>query len=413
MKKKMSFFVILLFFLCLSFFKVSIINKTYAKNEETLFFVDFEFFYGNEKFVFRPEDFEDVVLTDERKNILKTTKNRFDIVEKIEKFGLSKEEVICYVFPEVELIYKFLSEKFLVEEKEGYLSFVPNTCTLFVNESAGGVFLNKKLFFEEIYEKLKQSNKVKMNLIVENNKNPKSAKESFVEKSCFSTNFKTSSPERKHNIKKALESFDGVVLEIGETLSFNKTTGKRNENNGYKKAKIITNGTFSSGFGGGVCQVSSTLYNACLLAGLEIVEANPHSLPVSYVEPCFDAMVNEGSSDLIIKNNTSGKIVITTSNKDDVCKIKIFGKDNKYKIKRKSEVLKKIPANEERVEFDYEKYGLDLQVGEEKRVSFSKDGFESVGLLEFYDENGKLAHSKKIRQNKYYPTVGVVVKREK
>ena len=76
-------------------------------------------------------------------------------------------------------------------------------------------------------------------------------------------------------------------------------------------------------------------------------------------------------------------------------------------------MLKKIPASEERVEFDYEKYGLDLEVGEEKRVSFSKDGFESVGLLEFYDKNGKLAHSKKIRQNKYYPTAGVVVKREK
>ncbi|MBO5344960.1 MAG: VanW family protein, partial [Clostridia bacterium] len=220
-------------------------------------------------------------------------------------------------------------------------------------------------------------------------------------------------PERKHNIKKALKSFDGVVLEIGESLSFNKTTGKRNENNGYKKAKIITNGTFSSGFGGGVCQVSSTLYNACLLAGLEIVEANPHSLPVSYVEPSFDAMVNEGSSDLIIKNNTNGKIVITTSSKDDVCKIKIFGKSNKFKIERKSEVLKKIPASEERVEFDYEKYGLDLQVGEEKRVSFSKDGFESVGSLEFYDEKGNLMHTKKIRQNKYSPTAGVVVKREK
>ena len=111
---------------------------------------------------------------------------------------------------------------------------------------------------------------------------------------------------------------------------------KRNEENGYKKAKIIKQGSFSQEFGGGVCQVSTTLYNCALLADLEIVEVNPHSLPVSYVEPSFDAMVNTGSSDLKIKNNTDKPIYIATSGDDEFCKICMFGCENPYKIIKKS-----------------------------------------------------------------------------
>ena len=202
-------------------------------------------------------------------------------------------------------------------------------------------------------------------------------------------------------------------MEEGEILSFNTVTGERNEKNGYKQAKIISGGTFVSGYGGGVCQVSTTLYNACLLAGLEIIEVHSHSLPVSYVEPSFDAMVSIGSSDLVFRNNSGGKIIITTSSKGDKCRVKIFGKKNKHKITRTSEKLKIIPAKEDRVETDYKKYNLsELEIGEEKRLSYPKDGFYSNGYLNFYDEKGKKIKTEKIRTSKYNPTEGVVVKRE-
>ena len=237
-------------------------------------------------------------------------------------------------------------------------------------------------------------------------------KEDYREKGCFSTNFSTSSDSRKNNIKRALSSFDGIVLDEGEILSFNETTGKRTEENGYQKAKIITAGTFVDGYGGGVCQVSTTLYNACLLAGLEIIEVNSHSLPVSYVEPSFDAMVNSGSSDLVIRNNTNGKIVITSSSENDKCKFKIFGKENECKITRISEKTKIIPAKEEKYDSDYQKYGIELEIGEKKRISFAKDGYYSNGYLNYYDKKGNLVKTQKIRESKYYPTEGIVAIRE-
>ena len=197
-------------------------------------------------------------------------------------------------------------------------------------------------------------------------------------------------------------------------MSFNETTGERTKNAGYMPAKIISSGTFVEGFGGGVCQVSTTLYNACLLAGLEIVEVHNHSLPVSYVEPSFDAMVNQGSSDLIIKNNTGEKIIITTSSKDDICKVVIFGNKNKYKIDRVSKKTKILPAsNEKIIESDYKKYGIEnLNIGEEKQISFAKDGFCSIGYLDYYDEKGNLVKTEMIRQCSYNPTKAVFVKKE-
>jgi vancomycin resistance protein YoaR len=171
---------------------------------------------------------------------------------------------------------------------------------------------------------------------------------------------------------------------------------------------------FVEGYGGGVCQVSTTLYNACLLAGLEVLEVHNHSLPVSYVESSFDAMVNIGSSDLKIKNNSGGKIIITTSFENDVCKVKIFGKPNKYKIKRISEKIKEIEAPPDMIETDVFKYpDHKLEVGEERRISYSKKGLVSKGVLEYYDNSGRFVKSEIIRKDTYAPTKGIILKREK
>ena len=133
---------------------------------------------------------------------------------------------------------------------------------------------------------------------------------------------------------------------------------------------------------------------------------------MSYVEPSFDAMVNSGSSDLVIRNNTNGKIVITSSSENDKCKFKIFGKENECKITRISEKTKIIPAKEEKYDSDYQKYGLELKIGEEKRLSFAKDGYYSNGYLNYYDKKGNLVKTQKIRESKYYPTEGIVAIRE-
>jgi vancomycin resistance protein YoaR len=149
-----------------------------------------------------------------------------------------------------------------------------------------------------------------------------------------------------------------------------------------------------------------------LLAGLEIIEFRPHSLPVSYIEPSFDAMVSFGSSDLKIRNNSGGQIIITTSSENDLCKVKIFGLKNRYKITRHSEKIGIVKAEKDIIETDYERYGESLEIGEKKRLSFSKDGYISRGYLNYYNENGKLVKTTMIRENKYNATKGVILKRE-
>ncbi|MBR1984094.1 MAG: VanW family protein [Clostridia bacterium] len=141
----------------------------------------------------------------------------------------------------------------------------------------------------------------------------------------FYTSYPASTEERKNNIKVASKSLDNVFVDSNSEFSFNDTVGPRTVNRGYKTAKIIFGGQFVDGVGGGVCQVSTTLYNAVLLAGLLISEYHPHSLAVSYVAPSFDAMVNSGSADLKFINNTHNPIIIKSHADDASIKIEIYG----------------------------------------------------------------------------------------
>ncbi len=106
----------------------------------------------------------------------------------------------------------------------------------------------------------------------------------------FGNIFSSKSPEeRKFNIKLALKSLNNVVVKSGQEFSFNKVVGKRTEERGYKKALVIFKGRYEEGVGGGVCQVSSTLYNAWLLAGLDVIQVKAHTLPAlcRFVKRCY------------------------------------------------------------------------------------------------------------------------------
>lgn len=120
----------------------------------------------------------------------------------------------------------------------------------------------------------------------------------------FSTLFNPTEGERSHNIRLAAGALDGFWLPPGATFSFNQVVGPRTAERGYRDALVIEESNFVPGTGGGVCQVSSTLYNAALLAGLTIVERQPHGLAISYVPPGRDATVAYGLIDLKLHNDT-------------------------------------------------------------------------------------------------------------
>ena len=118
----------------------------------------------------------------------------------------------------------------------------------------------------------------------------------------YTTEFDVKKASRSHNIATAVGKWQGVVLPPHGTLSFNQLVGKRTAANGFQIAPVYENRRHSMGYGGGCCQVSTTLYNTALIAGLDILERSPHSRPCSYAPPGRDATVDYGSHDLKIRN---------------------------------------------------------------------------------------------------------------
>lgn len=227
----------------------------------------------------------------------------------------------------------------------------------------------------------------------------------------FSTNYSSSNYARKNNIKKAVSTLNNQIIMPNKEFSFNEIIGKRTEENGYLEANIIKKGEFVKGLGGGVCQVSSTLYNALILSNITITEAHKHSLPVSYVEKGMDAMVSWGSADLKFKNDSDLPIYISGTADGNKITFRIISDTNKknYTIKTRSEVIKKISAGKDIVIPDSEgKYADKIMFkGEFLREKVAKDGYEVETFVDYY-LNGKLHHTKSLRHATYAPQKGVV-----
>ncbi len=118
------------------------------------------------------------------------------------------------------------------------------------------------------------------------------------------------SASRVENINIACGAINGIVMYPGGSFSFNDTVGSRSEENGYGQAPVIVDGHSEQGCGGGVCQVSSTLYMAVSAAGLQVDERHSHSHKVPYAEKGTDATVVYGEKDLAFTNNTDGVITL-------------------------------------------------------------------------------------------------------
>lgn len=132
---------------------------------------------------------------------------------------------------------------------------------------------------------------------------------------------------RYKNISLACYSINNTVLWPGQEFSFNETTGPRTPERGYLPAPIILSGSFDMGVGGGVCQASSTLYNAAVKSGMTITERHRHSKPIHYVPPGKDATVSYGDQDLRFKNNRAGPVVIKASLNSGRVSAEIWGGD--------------------------------------------------------------------------------------
>jgi len=144
--------------------------------------------------------------------------------------------------------------------------------------------------------------------------------------SSYTTHFNSNQIGRTENIKLAAKAIDGTVLKPEEEFSFNQTVGPRTIEAGYQMAIIIEGDQFVPGLGGGVCQVSSTLYNAVERANLTVTERSRHSIAITYVPPGQDATVAYPTLDFKFKNNSGGYLLIRSNVTDDTLTFSIYGK---------------------------------------------------------------------------------------
>ena len=156
----------------------------------------------------------------------------------------------------------------------------------------------------------------------------------------FSTKYAASNKNRTTNLILAANKINGTVLMPGETFSYNKTVGERTIAAGYKEAPIYIEGRVENGLGGGICQITTTLYNAALYANLEIIERRNHQFVPSYANASRDATVVYGAIDFKFKNNRDYPIKILCSVSNGIANFKILGlkTENDYEVEITSRV---------------------------------------------------------------------------
>ena len=195
----------------------------------------------------------------------------------------------------------------------------------------------------------------------------------------------TKNNNRNTNIQLSAEAISGRTVMPGETFSFNKTTGERTAEKGYKEAAAISGGQSKDEIGGGVCQTSSTLFNAVARADLEIVERNPHAWPSSYIEKGLDATVNWPGLDFKFKNNTDYPIFLIAGYANRKVTVDVYGMSlgAELRIDLESKLIREIPKPEGT---DYV-INTDLAVGESRVTVQGRKGYEVETWKVWYQGN--------------------------
>ncbi|MFJ7681197.1 VanW family protein [Peribacillus butanolivorans] len=143
----------------------------------------------------------------------------------------------------------------------------------------------------------------------------------------YRTYFNVNNKNRYNNISLATEAINNYVVFPGEKFSFNQAVGKRTVNKGYLPARVIVKGEFSEGVGGGICQVSSTLYNAIDNAGLKTIQRYSHTRHVPYVPPGRDATVSWYGPDFSFKNKYNQPILIRATTQEGTVSIRVYSSE--------------------------------------------------------------------------------------
>lgn len=215
------------------------------------------------------------------------------------------------------------------------------------------------------------------------------------------TRYSTRRASRAHNIRLAASAIDGKLILPGEVFSYNEAVGPRNLKRGYRVAPVLVRGEFRNDVGGGVCQVAGTLFNAALLAGLEIVERHRHSRPVDYLPIGMDATVDYGRIDLKLRNPYEHAVYIKATASNGKLMVLILGKHSDVRYKVKSELVKVLtpPVVMRR--------DPSLPVGRRQVERNGRAGYVSV-VWRFAYKDGKLIRKELVCRDTYPPQPKII-----
>ena len=212
------------------------------------------------------------------------------------------------------------------------------------------------------------------------------------------TNASSSTRNRLNNIALALQIIDGTCLEPGQTFSFNEVVGERTRDRGFKSAPAYSRGEVTEEVGGGICQVSTTLFNAAVKANMEIKERYNHSMTVSYVDPGKDAAVDWGNKDLKFTNTSDDNVYISCYlSEDERVHISVYGKllEEGKTITLEGKKTDTIdPETEYRVNFA-------MASGESKLVQKGKKGYSATTYKIWWDANGNEIEREQLCKSRY------------
>ncbi|MBQ9715216.1 MAG: VanW family protein [Clostridia bacterium] len=413
MKSKIFYIAILTVFLVST---VCFLPKNASANQKgvhiTFVCNDKTFVYDQSKVVYDKRD-HDTLSALERRGFWLDGKQKAELAKMVQAHGFGADVAVKYLLVGIDKVFDDICSFANVAKIDSNIVFDTSWQNPFdYTPGRDGVRVDMAKLCSDIVKKLATQNKfvlqvptaVERATSVADNKN-KTALRSF-----FETNCANSTQNRKDNIALALSKFDGMVVGVGESVSFNKVVGKRTMQNGYKQAKVILNGKYVDGVGGGVCQASTTLYNALLLAGLDVTEWHRHTLKSNYIKPSFDAMVNDNGADLVFANNTDEKIYIKAKCDGQSAKVWVYGVQSEVEYKTLSVVEKKTKAQEvvfvdrngdyaDKVTFEEDSFCLQNPV----------DGVESKGYL-VATKHGRTLHTKLLRTDNYAKVDKIVVK---
>lgn len=377
--------------------------------------------YKDKTWTFDKDDFK---VNSEIHTIIEEAQKRNEIVESYEKQtetlkdlqndGASVNVAFNYIFVGLDEKIDEIIKEIEIEPVNSEIKFnAQNSNPFEVTEHKNGLRVNKEQLYFDINEQFNKTNNVEVEIKTFEQVADVTKQENLentTQISTFVTYVSDSTGGRKSNVKKALDCFNGFVVEPNETVSFNKITGPHTLDNGYKIATIIYNGRYVDGVGGGICQASTTLYNALLLADAEILEVHKHTLPVKYVPLAMDAMVSDYVADLKFKNVSDEPFYIQTVCDSESVRVNIYGKKLDKEIKTRSETLETIKHTGDKIVPDTNKEYSDkvLFKGEQYRLTYPRNGYEAKAYVEYYVD-GKKVEEKEIRHEIYKPQNGIVV----